>query len=74
MKIKGTMERLVNHMDVLAELKSNPETRFRAIIEVERFIKQDTDDLKVAIMTHAFDALDYFNVKIGTYVNATEAS
>jgi len=56
----SSMEILMNHLSMLAELKADPGTRFRAIVEVERFIQHDIDDLKAAVLTHAFYALAYF--------------
>jgi hypothetical protein len=56
----SSMEILMNHLSLLAELKADPGTRFRAIVEVERFIQHDIDDLKAAVLTHAFYALAYF--------------
>lgn len=60
MEFTGTVERLMNLQAVYAEKKNHSAFAREAL---ERLIDAQVDRVKIRIMTHCFDALDYFNGK-----------
>ena len=61
MEFTGTVERLMNLLEVKAELDARGNAF--GLQAVNRLIETQVDKVKINVMTYAFDGLDYFNSK-----------
>ncbi len=54
---KSTLGRIACHIQLRAELPADNR------VLINNWIEKDIDELKISVMTHAFDGLDFFNSK-----------